>query len=437
MDVPQTISGEGELLSSVFDELFPICRSITGPGYRESLKILSNLVPIENTSIPTGPRVFDWEIPKERRIRSAWLKDPQGKIIADFGQCNLSVVNYSAPVHAELSLDELRPHLHSDPSSPDAIPYVTSYYNEVWGFCLSHRLVQNLLPGKYTAHVDSEFVPGEVTLGHTKLSGNSSKVILISSYLCHPSMANNELSGPLVLAALYRRLKQWKGRHYTYEFLINPETIGSLAFLSLHAERLRNNLHAGLVLTCLGGPEPKVSYKQTIGGDALIDRLARHFAAQGRFELRPYSPIGSDERQYNAPAFRLPVGQVARTIYANFPQYHSSLDTKETMGIDPLLQAVEDLEMFFRCLEYARPFENLCPYGEPQLGRRGLYPTLNSPSHRTKGIPNKNAFLDAVFNIFSYTDGATPMLEIAERMSLPLESLIPIIDQLVAAQLIK
>jgi len=244
---------EYSLLENVFDELFPICRSITGPGYQRSLEIISRSIPFELLKFQTGSQVFDWQVPPEWIIRDAYLVGPDGDKVLDFKKNNLHVLNFSEPVDKYLELEELQKHLHSIPELPSAIPYVTSYYRRTWGFCLAHEQRKQLKPGRYRAIVESEFKDGNVVVGEHVLKGESSREVLLSTYLCHPSMANNELSGPLVQMGLYNRIKSWPKRRLTYRFVIHPETIGSICYLSRRGEDLKRNMIAGLVLTCLGG----------------------------------------------------------------------------------------------------------------------------------------------------------------------------------------
>src|SRR5258708_4320996 len=261
LEIARDAAVEGPVMDALFDELFPICRSITGPGLRRSLAVFRRYMPLKIEGVPSGSQVFDWTVPPEWRIRSARLTGPDGNIVADLEESNLSVINYSAPVDAWLTLAELREHLHTLPSLPAAIPYVTSYYNRRWGFCLPYTRLQALREGAYHARIDSEFVPGAVEFGQCVLPGETEAEIGFSSYLCHPSLANNELSGPLARLAVYDRLSEWPRRRFTYRFILNPETIGSLCYLSRHGNRLRRTMAAGLGLTCLAGPSEKLSYQ--------------------------------------------------------------------------------------------------------------------------------------------------------------------------------
>lgn len=406
-----------KLLDTVFDELFPILRSITGSGYEKSLDILGRHMPITRLNIPSGTKVFDWVVPKVWECSQATLCAPNGAVVADVGNSSLHVVNYSTPVDIEIDLDELQPHLHSIPHLREAIPYVISYYKRNWGFCISHDTRCALAPGKYRAKIDSSFHDGNMVLAEAVLPGESREEILLSSYLCHPSLANNELSGPLVLLGLYKKVAQWKKRRYTYRFVINPETIGALCYLHLRGEDLRQRLVCGLVLTCLGGPVEKLRYQLSRRGDAPADKLARMWAQRGDLTLRAFDPAeGSDERQYCSPGFNLPVGQFAKTVYLEYDAYHNSLDTKEFMGIDSLLSSLEEIERFLRELDACGRYENLSPYGEPQLGRRGLYPNINSENTRNASSDTVNdgkILLNCILYLLNYSDKKHDVLDIA------------------------
>lgn len=439
MDAPGAIGAELRLLDQVFDELFPLLRSITGEGLRKSFAILSREMPLEIETVPTGTRVFDWEVPPEWRLARARLTGPDGVVYCDSDRLNLEVVNYSMPLDRHLSLEELQPHLHSVSALPGAIPYVTSYYKRNWGFCLADRVRQSLPAGIYHAKIESEFVAGGVPFGQTVLRGESDKEILITSYLCHPSLANNELSGPLAVLALYRRLRQWTRRRFTYRFVIHPETIGSLCYLHRWHAHLRQHLATGFVLTCVGGPKEKLSYKFSRRGDTLLDRLVRSQSAD--FALRPFDPTcGSDERQYCSPGFNLPIGQFARTVYGEFEGYHNSLDTKEFMGIARVAESADALERMLRELEIAGEFQNLSPYGEPQLSRRDLYPTINAAATwktSSDSVVDARCFLNRVLTALNWSDGEHAMLDIANKAGMALDSFRPAIERLEAAGLLK
>lgn len=423
---------ERALLDRLFDGLFPVARSITGEGLRQSFTLLAPELPLEIETVPTGTAVFDWEVPPEWRLRRARLTGPDGVVYCDSARSNLEVVNYSTPIDRELSREELEPHLHSLPHLPDAIPYVTSYYKRQWGFCLPDCVRRALPAGRYHVCIDSDFVAGGVPFGQIVLPGESSAEVLITSYLCHPSMANNELSGPLTLLALYRRIVRWPRRRFTYRFVLHPETIGSLCFLHRWGAHLQRHLVAGLVLTCLGGPVRRLSYKQSRRGDTLLDQLVTSRGAE--FEVRPFDATGgSDERQHCSPGFNLPVGQFGRTLYGQYAGYHTSLDTKAFMGIDQLVASAATLESLLRDLELAAEFENLAPFGEPQLGRRGLYPTMNAAQTRTAsadGVADSRWFLNNLLTVLNASDGEQSMLAIAERAGVPLSALRPVVERL-------
>jgi aminopeptidase-like protein len=422
------------LLDSLFDELFPLLRSITGPGIEKSYEILGRHMPLEIFGVASGQQVFDWVTPPEWSCRSAVLIGPEGEIVCDMARSNLHVVNYSEAVDKTLTLTELQPHLHSLAHLPEAVPYVTSYYKRTWGFCLSQQQRDALKEGIYHAKIDADFRDGQVPLAHTTLPGKSDREIVISSYLCHPSLANNELSGPLVLLGLYRRLAARSERQHTFRFVLNPETIGSLCYLFSHGEHLKAKMDAGLVLTCLGGPG-QLSYKQTRRENTKIDKLAQHWAERGEsINIRSFTPTGgSDERQYCSPGFNLPMGQFARTVYGEYEGYHNSLDTKAFMTIDALIDSVDSIERFVNELDQVGNWMNLVPYGEPQLGRRGLYPNLNSAN--TWGSSSDIEFdgrvvLERVLNVLSYSDGQSDLIDISRRCGCTVRDLLPVANRL-------
>ena len=433
------------MLDEGFDALWPIMRSITGPGLKASYDWFAQHMPLTVETVPTGERVFDWTVPPEWQFRRAVLTGPDGEVVCDTEDSTLHVVNYSAPVDRELSLEDLQPHLHSIPHLPTAVPYVTSYYKRTWGFCLAHERREALRPGRYHARVDAAFVDGGVPFAHAVLEGESEREVLLTSYLCHPSLANNELSGPLTLLALYRRLAAWPRRRYTYRFLLNPETIGALCFLSRYREHLDRTLESGLILTCVGGRADGLRYKASRPGDALLDHVAA-LAEGGAVDLgcdlrtEPFTPLGgSDERQYGAPGFKLPVGQIARDVYGQYAGYHNSLDTKAYMGIDRLVETADAVE---RMLQYAevcgRPV-SLAPFGEPQLGRRGLYPNMNdasTPGKSADGVVDGRTNLDRRLTLLSLADGEHRLAEIAAAAGCAVDDLVPHVETLESAGLL-
>lgn len=430
---------EYTLARQAMDELWPLTRSITGPGLEESLNWFRQHMPLEVEKVPSGASVFDWTVPPEWHFRSARLTGPDGEVVCDAADLNLHVVNYSCAVDRHLTLQELQPHLHSLPGLPEAVPYVTSYYKETWGFCLPDRVRQSLKEGVYHAHIDAEFVDGGVPVAQCVLPGESDREVLLTSYLCHPSMANNELSGPIALLLLYRRLSSWKKRRYTYRFLLNPETIGALCYLHLYHQHLREHLVSGLVLTCLGGPSGTLRYKQSFSGQSLHDQVMEE-AAEGRvdigvpLQIMPFTPNwGSDERQYGSPGFRFPVAQVARTLYGAYKGYHNSLDDKEFMNLPNLIESVDSIERLLQYGEVCGNPVNLAPFGEPQLGKRNLYPNMNAGSTRTHSgddVMDGRAQLNCIMTTLNLADGQHSLFDIAQACGCAIDRLIPIINRL-------
>jgi aminopeptidase-like protein len=437
------IKNEREFLSQVFDDLFPICRSITGPGLEASLDYFNKHMPLSIEKIPSNTKVFDWTVPPEWHFKRAQLWGPNGKLICDTNISNLHVVNYSEPVDKTLQLSELQPHLHSLEHLPEAIPYVTSYYNREWGFCLPYNIQSKLKEGKYRVLIQSHFVEdGGVPFAHCTIDGESNREILLTSYLCHPSLANNELSGPLVLLGLYNRIKSWPRRRFRYRFLLNPETIGSLCFLSRYNNHLQKNLEAGLILTCMGGPETSLRYKASRRENSSLDLFIKSLSQQtDLWNSIKFTPLsGSDERQYCSPGFNLPMGQVSRTTYGFYDGYHNSLDTKEFMDIDQIIKSIDQLEELLKKGEYVGKPTNLSPYGEPQLGKRNLYPNVNSPNNWLK---SNDSYLDgrktlnAMLTILNMSDGHTTLLDMMNNIELSFEEVMIVIDKLESENLIK
>ena len=396
-------------LEKYFDRLWPICRSISGNGLRTSLAILNEIIPLELTEVPTGTTVFDWTVPKEWNIHSAWITTPDGKKIADLAVNNLHVVNYSTPIEMDISWEELRKHLHTIPEIPDAIPYITSYYKENWGFCLSHNELLALpKEGIYHVHIDSSLQDGSMTYGQCVLKGETEQEIIFSTYLCHPSMANNELSGPLATAFLYKEIAAMQNRKYTYRFLFAPETIGVIAFLAKHGEAMKKNLLAGYVLTCCGD-SGNFTYKRSKHRTSLADRAAEHILkhSPGNHKVIEFAVGGSDERQFCSPGFNLPVGSLMRTPYQQYKEYHTSLDNKSFISFSALEETVWMYAAIIRLIELNDKYVNTVSQCEPQLGKRGLYPSSINPvfdrdeTHR-------------LLHFLSFADGERDLIEIAE-----------------------
>lgn len=436
------MSNELKEMDLLFDRLFPIMRSITGEGVRETIRILQEYIPIKMEGVATGTEVFDWEIPKEWAIREAWIKDEAGNEIINIKNLNLHVVNYSEPVDMWLSLDELKQHIHTIPKQPEAVPYVISYYKERWGFCMSHNHLNSLPEGNYHVYIDSEKMDGELNYAHVVLPGKSKKEVLISTYICHPSMANNELSGPIVAAFLYNRLKKWKNRELTYRFVFVPETIGSITYLYKYGRHLKENLYSGAVLTCLGGKDHQLSYKMSRNDCAPLNHLIQFLNQREDYNMpvRPFTPLyGSDERQYCSPGFNLPMGQFSKMIYGQYAGYHNSLDTKEAMSIEALLDSVNEIERLLKLQELNGYYINLKPFGEPKLSKYNLYPDINAPSLRGRSTNNKldnRQQLNQILTILNYSDGKHNLADLCKTLNYKMEDYEISIDALKEHQLL-
>lgn len=404
---------ERALLETYFDRLFPILRSITGDGVRKTHDILSELLPLTRIEIPSGTKCFDWTVPDEWVVREAYVKTPDGRRILDVEGHNLHLVNYSIPFRGRVTRAELDAHLYSLPDLPDAIPYVTSYYAPRWGFCIADAERKQLPEGDYDVVVDTALTGGAMTLSEAVLPGETSDEVLLSTYTCHPSMANNELSGPLVTALVYRRLAQLPRRRLTYRFFFGAETIGCIGYLSQRLATLKDRTIAGYVLTCLGD-RGGFSYKRTRADGSLSDRAALHVLGPACTVI-PYNPVGSDERQYNAPGVELPIGCVMRSEPGTYPGYHSSRDDKSFISFDSLAASVDRCFEILRVLDGNRTVKSRTPC-EPQLGRRGLYPSLGTADA-------KHAKVAAIRWILSYADGRHDVLSIAERSGMPFAAL--------------
>jgi len=400
----------GQAMHALVAELYPICRSITGAGLRKSLERLSELAPITLHDVPSGTKVFDWTVPNEWNIRDAWIADMDGRRVVDFQVSNLHVVHYSVPVRARMSLAELRPHLHTLPEQPDLIPYRTSYYEESWGFCLSERELASLPEAEYEVCIDATLEPGDLTYGECILQGEIEDEILISVHSCHPSLANDNLSGMAVGTYLARHLADMDRRH-TFRFLFIPGTIGAITWLAQHDEEAQRVRH-GLVLSCLGDPGAQ-TYKRSRRGDSLVDRAAAHVLKHaGPHSLRDFVPYGNDERQYCSPGFDLPVGRLTRTPDGEFPEYHTSADNLDFVRPEALADSWENCVRIIEILESDRAYVNLRPKCEPQLGRRGLYRATGGGKH----LPD---FEMALLWVLNLSDGRHTLLDVAERADLP------------------
>ncbi len=395
-------------------QLYPICRSITGDGVRQTLARLQDVIPIKMHEVPTGTRVFDWKVPKEWNISDAYVKNARGERVIDFHRHNLHVVSYSVPVFATMSLAELRPRLHTLPEQPDLIPYRTSYYEEDWGFCLTHQQLQSLPEGEYEVCINSSLEPGHLTYGEFLVEGTSKQEVLISCHCCHPSLADDNLSGVVVAAFLARRLAEMSLR-YSYRFVFIPGTIGAITWLSINEDRTHAIRH-GLVLTCLGD-RGNFTYKKSRHGNAEIDAAVRHVLQHSGSDFRTvdFSPYGYDERQYCSPGFNLPVGCLMRSHHGEFAQYHTSADDLDFVEPSALAASLSTLLSVVDVIEHNRTYRNLNPKCEPQLGRRGLYNT-------TGGTTLKQLQM-AMLWVLNLSDGASSLLAIAERSGLSFASI--------------
>jgi aminopeptidase-like protein len=402
----------GKIMYSWAEDLFPICRSITGPGVRETLLYFKEILPdLKIHNIPTGTKAFDWIVPNEWLIKSAYIEDSNGSKIIDFTNNNLHVVGYSEPIDEWMDLSALDKHLHSLPGQPDAIPYVTSYYNTNWGFCLTHNQRELLKEGLYHVVIESELKHGVLNYGELIIKGKINKEVLLSTYICHPSMANNELSGPVVTAGISKWINSLKNPRYTYRIIFIPETIGSIVYLSKHAKHMKENTIAGLVLTCIGD-DRDYSFLPSRYGDTLIDRVSSYALDNYVEGYTRYSYLdrGSDERQYCSPGIDLPVCSVMRTKYQVYPEYHTSLDDLTLISPEGLKGGFNIVKKIIEILELNELYKNniLC---EPQLGKRNLYSDIS--------IKNESRNIDSrmILNILAYADGSNDVLGISKLIN--------------------
>jgi aminopeptidase-like protein len=410
---PAEIAALGREMHALVEELYPICRSITGEGLRATLRRLRPVAPLEIREVPTGTRVLDWTIPKEWNVRDAWVADGSGRRVIDFRASSLHVVNYSVPVRVRLPLSELKKRLHAIPEHPDWIPYRTSYYKEDWGFCLSQRALDGLRDGEYEAVVDSTLEDGSLSYGELLLPGREPGEVLLSAHACHPSLANDNLSG-LALVATLARLLAGADRRWSYRFLFVPGTIGSIAWLAANPDAKARVRH-GLVVACVGDRGP-LHYKRSRRGNAEVDRAAEHVVAHaappGR--VRDFSPYGYDERQYGSPGFDLPVGSLTRTPHGQYPEYHTSADDPAFVRPESLADSLSAYLSVLAILEGNARYRNTQPYGEPQLGRRGLYGAMG-------GYADPGRLQMAMLWVLNQSDGGPSLLDVAERSGMPFD----------------
>jgi aminopeptidase-like protein len=411
------------------EELFPICRSITGNGVRQTLQILNRYIPLQITEVPSGSAALDWTVPREWNIRQAYIAKLDGTRIIDFERNNLHIVQYSTPLDEVLPIHELRDHLHTLPERPDWIPYRTSYYREVWGFCLTHRQLEALSEARYRVVIDSTLTDGHLTYGECVVQGEIEREVLLSCHICHPSLANDNLSAIAVTTMLAQYLRKIRPR-YTYRFLFIPGTIGSLTWLSRNEDKL-GQIDYGLVLSCLGDSRG-MTYKQSRRGTANIDRIVAHVLRNdpAPHRITPFVPYGYDERQYCSPGFNLPVGCLMRTPNGEYPEYHSSADNLSLLRGESLAHSLAVLQRIVEVIEGDMTYRSRNAKGEPQLGRRGLWGSLG-------GLHSAGYDQMALLWVLNLADGEHSLLDTAERSGLPFSSIRAAADVLVNAQLLE
>jgi aminopeptidase-like protein len=406
----QTLAESGHKLHQFAAQLYPICRSITGDGLRRTLAMIADRIPLKISEVATGTAVFDWAVPKEWNIRDAYIKDSAGRRVVDFRENNLHVLNYSTPIHTTLPLSKLKEHLFTLPEHPDRIPYRTSYYRPEWGFCLTYKQMLALDEGAYEICIDTTVEDGSLTYGESYLPGQSSEEVLISVHACHPSLANDNLSGLTVATSLAELLANID-RRYSYRFLFIPGTIGAITWLAQNTEASRRVRH-GLVLTCVGDAGG-FHYKRSRRGDAEIDRAAAHVLrhCEEPAEVLDFSPYGYDERQYCSPGFNLPVGCLMRSVWGTFSEYHTSADNLDFIQPDSLARSLRACVAIVNVLENNRRYVNQSPYCEPQLGKRDLY--------RSTGGDSIGIEINARLWVLNFSDGNHSLLDVAERSNIP------------------
>ncbi|MBO1415298.1 DUF4910 domain-containing protein [Streptomyces sp. FH025] len=423
------MTGLGEEMHALVERLYPLCRSITGDGVRATLDIVGEYLPLQVHEVPTGTRVLDWTVPQEWNIRDAYVADAAGNRVVDFAASSLHVLGYSVPVAATMPLSELRAHLFTLPDQPTLVPYRTSYYAPQWGFCLAQETLDALPEGEYEVRIDSTLADGHLTYAEHVVPGQVADEVIISCHVCHPSLANDNLAGIAVATYLARELAE-REPYYTYRFIFAPGTIGAITWLARNRERVERVKH-GLVLAC-AGDSGRLTYKQSRRGDAEIDRVLRHvlLASERPHHVTEFTPYGYDERQYCSPGFDLGVGSLTRTPYAGYPEYHTSADNPEFVKPEAMEDTLAVCREAFAVLDRNRRYVNLSPYGEPQLGRRGLYDSLGGRSDA------KQAQL-AMLWVLSMSDGEHSLLDVAERSGLPFDTVAVAAGALEGAGLIK
>ncbi|MFN7964288.1 MAG: DUF4910 domain-containing protein [Acidobacteriota bacterium] len=401
-------------MRALIEQLYPWCRSITGEGTRQTLRAVQQRVGLTIREVPSGTAALDWTVPDEWNIRDGYIATTRGERVVDFQRHNLHVVNYSEPVKQRVSRETLSQHIHFLDDQPDWIPYRTSYYNRTWGFCLSKRQWESMTETEYDVCIDATLEPGTLSYGERLLTGESPQEFVFTTHVCHPSLANDNLSGIAVATELVSRLSS-RPHHYSYRFLFIPGTIGSLTWLSLNRERWPL-IRGGMSLVCLGDHRP-LTYKSSLHGDSMIDRAARSVLAQRQRgdQVIDFFPFGYDERQFNAPGIGIPFGSLMRGQHGQFPEYHTSADSLEFVSDAQLLDAVDACESICQALDANPCFKNLAPFGEPQLGRRGIYRAMG-------GRSDLGELTTAMLWVLQLSDGQRTVLEMVERSKLPHET---------------
>lgn len=421
-----TDDGLGSRLRRRMDRLYPICRSISGDGLRATLEIIAEELDIDRHRVPSGTKVFDWTIDDEWNVRDAYIARLDGSRVIDFAEHNLHLVSYSTPIDAVLSMAELRPHLHTLPDHPDWIPYRTSYYTRNWGFCLSQDQLDGMRDDAYRVVVDSTIGHGFLDYGELAIPGERPDEVLFSAHVCHPSLANDNLTGIAIAIELAEYLLSLPSRRLSYRFIFAPGTIGSLTWLSLNPS-VWPRIAVGLVLTGLGG-DGRLVYKRTRAGNAYVDRCVGNVVRRFDGEVRDYSPYGYDERQYNAVGFSLPVGRLSRTPHNEYPEYHTSADDLSFVNGAQLEESFSAVRQVVSVLERDDTFRNLNPFGEPQLGARGLYPS-------TGGKAATDAVM-AMLWVLGYADDAHSLLDVSSLSGLDFATIADAAEALEAAALL-
>lgn len=427
--IPDHHQDMGQAIYALACRIFPLCRSITGKGVRDTIDILGDYIDIDRHDVPSGTQVFDWTVPDEWIVRDAYVTDPLGNRIIDFKTSNLHLMNYSIPVHRVMPLTELKAHIHTLPSQPDLIPYKTAYYTDAWGVCMAHRDFLALPEGDYEVVIDTEKTPGHLHYGEYLHSGSSKKEVLLYAHICHPSLANDNCSGLALLTCLAAHMKPMQ-TYYSYRFIFAPGTIGSLAWLSANEDRLSNVAH-GLVLSCVGDGG-NANYKRSRRHDAQIDRIAactRCGEDQHGLTIADFSPYGYDERQLCSLGFDLPIGLLQRSAFGTFPEYHTSADNLDFIRPKHLGSSFRMVKDMIDALERNWTPLNISPKGEPQLSKYGLFSTIGghkSNSERTL----------AYLWILNLADGYQTLLDIAERSNLPFTEIAAAAAELQEARLV-